>query len=319
MNNVYEICFYGGLILTIIFLLLSIILFVVLNIPKVFGELTGRAAKKGIKEKQQGNVTDSSVAKKEQAKYYNQNTGKIKVRDAVSQETRKSNLDDTTDNLVGRDDFSNRAGFKPQFDADETAVLGASPELDRQIANAGKNDPKEEVTKLLAGDESDAATDVLKSDAVDESDAATDVLKSDAVDESDAATDVLKSDAGDESAEATDVLKSDAVDESDAATDVLKSDAVDESDDATDVLKSDAGDESDAATDVLKSDAGDESDAATDVLRADAGEEATDVLRGDQLAVEETKTVLAADKTRQLASKAKVIYNYVVVNTNESI
>ena len=85
------------------------------------------------------------------------------------------------------------------------------------------------------------------------------------------------------------------------------------------MLKSDAGDESDAATDVLKSDAGDESDAATDVLRADAGEEATDVLRGDQLAVEETKTVLAADKTRQLASKAKVIYNYVVVNTNESI
>ena len=46
MRSVYEACFYGGLILAILFLITAIILFIALKIPKVFNELTGRAAKK---------------------------------------------------------------------------------------------------------------------------------------------------------------------------------------------------------------------------------------------------------------------------------
>ena len=99
MNSVYEICFIGGLILAIIFLITTIILFIVLGIPKVISDLSGRSAKKAIKERKQGKTSDSSVAKKEQAKYYNQSSGKITARDTVSQETRAKNQDNTTDNL----------------------------------------------------------------------------------------------------------------------------------------------------------------------------------------------------------------------------
>ena len=67
MENIYEICFYGGLILAILFFIVSIILFAVLKIPKVFGELTGRAEKKSIKERKEGGKADVKVGKKEQA------------------------------------------------------------------------------------------------------------------------------------------------------------------------------------------------------------------------------------------------------------
>ena len=280
MNNVYEICFYGGLILAIIFFVISIILFIVLKIPKVIGELTGSAAKKGIKEKQQGKITDSGISKKkEQAKYYNQNSGKIKARDTVSQETRANNQDDTTESLGKEKTPIKKPVFTPQFDPEETAVLGANPRLDDEIAKA-------------SGDESEAPTDVLR----DESEEATDVLR----DESEEATDVLRSDSDEE---ATDVLKSeDSFDEDEAATDVLKSDTVEESEEeATDVLKGDVDDE------------------ATDVLRAVDDEPATDVLRGEAPEAGDSTTVLASKKTIQLAHKVKVVYNIVVTHTDEKI
>lgn len=290
MSNVYEICFYGGLILAIIFLILAIILFIVLKIPKVFGELTGRAAKKDIKERQQGNTKDSSISKKkEQAKYYNQGSGKITVRDTVSQETMKANRDDTTDNLGVVKKQEKKPAFKPQFDEDETAVLGISSELDKEIISSANKD------------DSEAATDVLKPDNSDEE--ATDVLKSPDDEE---ATDVLKSDNSDD--EATDVLKSDDSDEE--ATDVLRSSGDEE---ATDVLQTETDEE---ATDVLRSE---EEDDATDVLRTEIDEDATDVLRGEGVEDEDSTTVLTSKKTIQLASKVKVIYNIVVVNTKEMI
>ena len=88
------------------------------------------------------------------------------------------------------------------------------------------------------------------------------------------------------------VLRNDEGD--DGATDVLRGD----DEDATDVLRMD-DDDSDA-TDVLRAD-DDDSDA-TDVLRADDDEEGTSVLT-----------------TGTLAKKVKVIYNIVVVHSDESI
>ncbi len=289
MSNVYEICFYGGLVLAIIFLIISVILFIVLRIPKVIDELSGRAAKKGIKEKQQGKTTDSSISKKkEQAKYYNQNSGKIKTRDTVSQETRANNQDDTTESLGKEKTTTKKPAFTPQFDPEETAVLGANSKLDAEIARA-------------SGDESEAPTDVLR----DEDDEATDVLR----DESEEATDVLRSDSDEE---ATDVLKSDSDEE---ATDILKSEEpLDEDEEVTDVLKSDIAEEE--ATDVLK---GEPDEEATDVLRTIDDEPATDVLRGDVLEEGDSTTVLASKKTIQLANKVKVIYNIVITHTNEKI
>ena len=258
MQNVYEICFYGGLVLAILLLIAAIVLFIVLKIPKVIGELTGSAAKKAMKEMQDGTASPGSVAKKEQEKYYNMGSGKITAKEAVStREDRKANGNDSTELL--------EKSKKKEKKFEETDIL-----------RPGINDydtPDDGETEVLGSGADDEATDVLRNDEGD--DGATDVLRNDEGD--DGATDVLRNDEGD-----------------DGATDVLRGD----DEDATDVLRMD-DDDSDA-TDVLRAD-DDDSDA-TDVLRADDDEEGTSVLT-----------------TGTLAKKVKVIYNIVVVHSDESI
>lgn len=142
-------CFYGGLVLAILLLITSVILFVVLKIPRVIGELSGRTARKGIEELKGGTKETSAASKKEQEKYYNQNSGKIKIREAVSTEARKK--DDDTADLPGN---KNGAGSDKPTDV-----------LERKDADTG-----DEVTDLLRDEE---ATDVLQDEE------ATDVLRDD--------------------------------------------------------------------------------------------------------------------------------------------
>ncbi len=259
MQNVYEICFYGGLVLAILLLIAAIVLFIVLKIPKVIGELTGSAAKKAMKEMQDGTASPGSVAKKEQEKYYNMGSGKITAKEAVStREDRKANGNDSTELL--------EKSKKKEKKFEETDIL-----------RPGINDydtPDDGETEVLGSGADDEATDVLRDTSAGD-DGATDVLRNDEGD--DGATDVLRNDEGD-----------------DGVTDVLRGD----DEDATDVLRMD-DDDSDA-TDVLRAD-DDDSDA-TDVLRADDDEEGTSVLT-----------------TGTLAKKVKVIYNIVVVHSDESI
>lgn len=158
MTDIYNICFYGGLALAILLLITSVILFVVLKIPRVIGELSGRTARKGIEELKGGTKETSAVSKKEQAKYYNQNSDKIKIREAVSTEARKK--DDDTADLPGN---KNGAGSDKPTDV-----------LERKDADTG-----DEVTDLLRDEE---ATDVLQDEE------ATDVLQDEEV------TDVLRDD-----------------------------------------------------------------------------------------------------------------------------
>ena len=246
MQNVYEICFYGGLVLAILLLIAAIVLFIVLKIPKVIGELTGSAAKKAMKEMQDGTASPGSVAKKEQEKYYNMGSGKITAKEAVStREDRKANGNDSTELL--------EKSKKKEKKFEETDIL-----------RPGINDydtPDDGETEVLGSGADDEATDVLRDTSAGD-DGATDVLRNDEGD--DGATDVLRNDEGD-----------------DGATDVLRGD----DEDATDVLRMD-DDDSDA----------------TDVLRADDDEEGTSVLT-----------------TGTLAKKVKVIYNIVVVHSDESI
>ena len=285
MQNVYEICFYGGLVLAILLLIAAIVLFIVLKIPKVIGELTGSAEKKAMKEMQDGTASPGSVAKKEQEKYYNMGSGKITAKEAVStREDRKANGNDSTELL--------EKSKKKEKKFEETDIL-----------RPGINDydtPDDGETEVLGSGADDEATDVLRDTSAGD-DGATDVLRNDEGD--DGATDVLRNDEGDDGA--TDVLRNDEGD--DGATDVLRNDEGD--DGATDVLR---GDDEDA-TDVLRMD-DDDSDA-TDVLRADDDDsDATDVLRADD--DEEGTSVLT---TGTLAKKVKVIYNIVVVHSDESI
>ena len=288
MQNVYEICFYGGLVLAILLLIAAIVLFIVLKIPKVIGELTGSAAKKAMKEMQDGTASPGSVAKKEQEKYYNMGSGKITAKEAVStREDRKANGNDSTELL--------EKSKKKEKKFEETDIL-----------RPGINDydtPDDGETEVLGSGADDEATDVLRDTSAGD-DGATDVLRNDEGD--DGVTDVLRNDEGDDGA--TDVLRNDEGD--DGATDVLRNDEGD--DGATDVLRGDDADDEDA-TDVLRMD-DDDSDA-TDVLRADDDDsDATDVLRADD--DEEGTSVLT---TGTLAKKVKVIYNIVVVHSDESI
>ena len=288
MQNVYEICFYGGLVLAIFLLIAAIVLFIVLKIPKVIGELTGSAAKKAMKEMQDGTASPGSVAKKEQEKYYNMGSGKITAKEAVStREDRKANGNDSTELL--------EKTKKKEKKFEETDILRPG------INDYDAQDDGE--TEVLDSGADDEATDVLR-DTSEGDDGATDVLRDEAGD--DEATDVLRNDEGDDGA--TDVLRNDEGD--DGATDVLRNDEGD--DGATDVLRGDDADDEDA-TDVLRMD-DDDSDA-TDVLRADDDDsDATDVLRADD--DEEGTSVLT---TGTLAKKVKVIYNVVVVHSDETI
>ncbi len=261
MEGIYELCFYGGLALAIIFLIVSVVLFIVLRIPKVIGDLTGRSAKKDIKEKQQGAANKDNASKKEQAKYYNQGSGKITVRETVSEKTRMSNKDDTT------------ASLKKALDVEETEVLNAT-------------------MKVLEGEKQDSKS---KYDVEE-----TDVLRPDMGEE---ATDVLKIDVDEE---ATDVLKLDSDEE---VTDVLKSESDEE---VTAVLKAEVNEET---TDILKA----EIDEATDVLKAGVDEDATDVLKSYSDEEGDSTTVLTSGGSLVNSSRAKTVYNIVVIHTQENI
>ncbi|MGN0152494.1 MAG: hypothetical protein ACI39Q_08470 [Wujia sp.] len=248
MESVYKICFYGGLVLAILLVIAAVALFVILKIPRVFDELTGRSEKKGIRSLKAGHGEGRSIDKKEQAKYYNQNSGKIKVREGVSAEKRKENNDDTTDLL------------RPEVDMDMevTEVLGAGRYAD------AKTDPDIDATEVLGGEntgEDDASTEILsavRNDTSDvrvdrgfENDAATDVLAGGEFD-NDAATEVL---AADEESDATEILAADD-DIDDGATEVLSS--TEYEDMATDVLTSSEDEEDEEMTTVLSSGVTDE-------------------------------------------------------------
>ena len=254
MEQAYEICFYGGLVLAILLLIATIVLFIVLKIPKVIGELTGSTAKKAMKEMKDGTTKPGSFARKEQEKYYNMGSGKITAKEAVSsKEERKARGNDSTELLD--------KNKKKEKKFEETDIL-----------RPGVND---------YNTSDNEATDVLGSGNPDEE--TTDILRNGAV-------------ADDET---TDILRAGTTAGDDEATDVLRGN--DEGDDeATDILRADEGD--DEATDVLRADEGD--DGATDVLRAEDDEEGTSVLASSEAA---------------LAKKVKVIYNVVVVHSDETL
>ena len=294
MEQAYEICFYGGLVLAILLLIATVVLFIVLKIPKVIGELTGSTAKKAMKEMKDGTVKPGSIARKEQEKYYNMGSGKITAKEAVSsKEERKARGNDSTELLD--------KNKKKEKKFEETDILRPGVNdynaLDNEATDVlGSGNPDEEVTDILRNGAAadDETTDILRDGTAAGDDEATDVLRATGEGD-DEATDVLRgNDEGDD--EATDVLRADEGD--DGATDVLRADEGD--DGATDVLRADEGD--DGATDVLRADEGD--DGATDVLRAEDDEEGTSVLASSEAA---------------LAKKVKVIYNVVVVHSDETL
>ena len=81
--GIYNIMFYGGLILTAIFLIASIIIFIKMRIPEAFGVVTGRTQKKAIEEIRTGGRTTTSGSKRKKI-------GSIQARDIKVSNSGKS-------------------------------------------------------------------------------------------------------------------------------------------------------------------------------------------------------------------------------------
>ena len=211
MESIYKICFYGGLTLAIILLIVSIVLFVVFKIPKVIGDLTGRNAKREIEQKKKKGKTDTSseASKAEQKKYYNQNTGKITIRDSVTND----DIDKAPVKSKVKAPERETDILRPEdIDEEATAVLGSSNSEDETMVLGG-NDEEETAVLSKGGVGDDSPTDVLTQGGVGD-DSPTDVLTQGGVGD-DSPTDVLTSDDDEE----TTVLTEDSEKETTLLTD----------------------------------------------------------------------------------------------------
>lgn len=199
--STYNVLFYGGLVLAIIFLIITVILFFALKIPRVFGDLTGRTERKSIEA-----IRKSGYETKSKQEAIRAETSRITVREAVNDlETnnlKKRNIDKKAAQATKMK--SRASEMTASFD-DATEVLGSEEE------SSGLGD----ATEILGTEADDETTDVLRQYTDDED--TTDILTSD-VGENDA-TDVLTSNDGED--DVTDILTSE---EKDDVTDILTQD-----------------------------------------------------------------------------------------------
>lgn len=296
-QSVYQILFYGGLVLGIISLIVTVVLFFLWNIPKVFREMTGHA---GASSRTLDTASvGSAFAKREQAKYYNQSKERMHIRDAG--ETNETGLESN--------------------DKKENQTAEREPASELKMSNTGLNMEKlfEEATEVLTDSpynkvvdatevlmmDDDAATDVLRTtDLVDEAEAP-EAVEQNAFDEMDAPTDVLTSDA--DSYGATDVLTSE---NSGGANDFENTPIYETNrnyeDPATDVLYG-----VDAPTDVLTS-----ADAVHSEAYMNSSSEKVDVSKED---TDDMTTVLKSGYTDELSRKVRVLYNIIVVHSDETL
>ncbi len=169
MTSIYDVCFYGGLILCGIFLITAVVLFFALNIPKVVGDLTGSTARRKIREMKahaESITLDKSVTRKEQAKYYNVGTGKITVKESnvpvqTKSKSRKkaAQMPDQVANPEKKQDGSVK--IVPRQSAPEQRA----PQEQREASRPAQ--PLEDITEVLGAGRlagSEAKTDVLSAE-----------------------------------------------------------------------------------------------------------------------------------------------------------
>ena len=169
MTSVYDICFYGGLILSGVFLIAATVLFFVLKIPKVIGELTGSTARRKIREMKahaESITLDKSVTRKEQAKYYNVGTGKITVKESsvsVPSKYKNKKKSGQTQGLSSKLE----APAKNQAQESAQSTWQNAPQSSPQQDNYTKQQPLEDITEVLGAgrfEHTEDKTEVLSFD-----------------------------------------------------------------------------------------------------------------------------------------------------------
>ena len=298
--GIYNIMFYGGLILTAIFLLASIIIFIKMRIPEAFGVVTGRTQKKAIEEIRTGGRTVASGSKRKKV-------GSIQARDInVSDSGKKTPITSHTGVQTKKETGESAESIARRAAEDAKKTVQSSEEKARRNL-------EEESTEILTynemknkGDSSEDPTSVL------EMEQATDILsQGDAAygdDKADDATDVLTGNArvDDRELEDTDLFDDD--EPGDEKTDVLRSTS---GRNDSDLYDNDLDDDVDK-TDVLTAEVEDLSD--KDVYGT-YNPETTSVLRSDMAPGSDS-----VKKSGGLNREGiKVIYSETIVHTEESL
>ncbi len=307
--GMYNLMFYGGLILAIIFLIASIVIFFVMKIPKSFGVVTGNTQRKAIEEIRSG---DLGASGRKRNRVFG-GTGNIQARDIdMSDALKKSgildkNKKDFTADMKRSSDASSDLARKAAEDAAKAAAASAAGAKERARKNLD-----EESTEVLTYNDM-----VSKGSSED----TTTIL------ENEQATDVLT--AGSEDYEAEDYTDENVYDGDDDATDVLTSGSEPKKDmsydeEETDVLRRTS--DTDLYDDDLDEDYDLEADK-TDVLTADVSgldesaiygtynPEMTAVLRSDMVPGEDS----VKNGPRKDLPGITVIYSETIVHTEESL
>lgn len=140
--EVYRYIFIGAAILCALMLITSILLFILLRIPKVIGDLTGRTARKAIENIRSQN--ESSGDKTYRSSLVNQERGKL--TDKISPSGRL--IRNPTD-LLGGAMATEKIGTQ-QLVSDETAVLDSGNET--TVLTGELTNPANETTVLSQDD-----------------------------------------------------------------------------------------------------------------------------------------------------------------------
>ena len=295
--GIYNIMFYGGLILTAIFLIASIIIFIKMRIPEAFGVVTGRTQKKAIEEIRTGGRTTTSGSKRKKI-------GNIQARDIKVSNSGKS---------APITSHTGVQSSKATGESAESIAKRAAEDARRKVQSSeeqSRRNLEEESTEVLTynemktkGEASEDPTTVL------EMEQATDILSQG------------NAEYGDERADdATDVLTGNGtVDDRELVDDDLFDD--EPGDEKTDVLRSSSG-----SANLYNKDLDDDVDK-TDVLTAEMEDlsdkdvygtynpETTSVLRSDMAPGSDS-----VKKSGGLNREGiKVLYSETIVHTEESL
>lgn len=285
----YKILFYGGIICAVIFLILTIVLFFVLKIPAVFGNLSGSTQRKRIEE-----IRKSGYESVSKNKAIHDSTSKITVREAEMKSADSGKLEEEKK----EEKKSNKPKYTPRPDVgfgninDDTAT---------EILGYGKNgEEAAKASSAEAGD--DDSTEVLREDAFGSAEApdeeTTDVLRGN--------TGSLRRDDPKVNEEETAILGSEG-----GESDDLFDDDLDE--DVTDVLAGKVIEVEDISSKVT----GNYGEDITSVLTSN---DRTDIVNdmGSSIGSTDEMTSEAEDNTDYM-DMITVIYSATVVNTSESL
>ncbi|MDE7366136.1 MAG: hypothetical protein K2N24_02140 [Lachnospiraceae bacterium] len=153
MTTVFTIMSYGGMALAVICLVIAVILFIKWNIPKVFGDITGRTERKAIERIQQEgyevNAPQKAFLKSSGA------SGKIKVRKMNS-----GRLDSSTGSEMNHTD-------SPLEERDTSRESAVTKEEKMTTAVLHVHDASEETT-VLEQESAEPETVVLSGTSVEE-------------------------------------------------------------------------------------------------------------------------------------------------------